>query len=425
MGNTKARGPLAQVLADHDCRFFVLGSTFSTFGDRAMFLAAAIWVRVLTGSNAEAGLTFMFLILPQVLAAPLAGMLADRMRRRSLLIVTNLCGAGVVLLLVLVTSRADVWLIFLVMGLYGALDAVLSAGQSALLVTMVPSDRLGDANGLLQTLAQGLRLVTPLVGAGLFVAFGGRSVAELDAGTFLLAATFLALLRMREPKPEPAPEHWLTETTAGFRHIWRTAALRQLLVALLLALTVFGFMETAVFAVVTAGLHRGASFVGVLISVQGVGAVGGGVSSATALRRLGEAAATALGMVGMAVGALTLVAPAWLGGAPALATCFLGSVVFGFGLPWVLVGSITLIQRRTPLKLQGRVDAAFGVLFGGLQSASIGLGALLVGRLGFVAPLLAVTVVVSLAAVYLYRSSGEGGGRATLDLAAPDVNPSA
>ncbi|MGC1184963.1 MAG: MFS transporter, partial [Candidatus Dormiibacterota bacterium] len=69
---------------------------------------------------------------------------------------------------------------------------------------------------------------------------------------------------------------------------------------------------------------------------------------------------------------------------------------------WALVGANTLIQRRTPLRLQGRVDAAFGVLFGAFQTVSIGIGAVFVGAFGYVPPVVAVVVVGALAALYLY-----------------------
>lgn len=393
---------MRQLWANRDARLYLAGSVFSTFGDRVLYLAAAIWVRVLTGSNAEAGLTFFFLVLPAVVCSPLAGVLADRFRTRSLLAVANLVGAGTVLALTQVHRPGDLWLIYLVMFVYGAVGTVISAAGSALVVTVVPSDDLGQANGFLQLTAEGMRLVTPLVGAGLFTLIGGAAVAELDAATFLIVPGLLWAMRLREPRPAPHERHWLTETTAGFSHIWRTLELRQVLLAMVLVVGVVGFLETAGFAVVTHGLHRPASFIGVFISVQGIGAIAGGISAALAMRRLGERKLAALGIAAMAVGASFLVTPAFLRGLLPELLVGVGMVIFGFGLPWLLVGINTLIQRRTPLRLQGRVNAAFGVLFGAFQTLSIGAGALLVGWVGYVPPVLAVVVVGSAVAVLLY-----------------------
>jgi hypothetical protein len=64
----------------------------------------------------------------------------------------------------------------------------------------VPTDLLGEANAFLQTVREGLRLVAPLAGAGLYTVAGGSAVALLDAATFLIAAAALAALRIREPR---------------------------------------------------------------------------------------------------------------------------------------------------------------------------------------------------------------------------------
>ena len=127
---------MTRVLALRDARLYLVGQALSIFGDIALWLAAGIWVKTLTGSTGAAGLVFFALSLPQLLA-PLAGLLVDRVRRRPLLIVTNLVTGTAVLALLGVGDRGQVWLIYLVMVVYGAAYAVLGSGQSALL-TMLP-----------------------------------------------------------------------------------------------------------------------------------------------------------------------------------------------------------------------------------------------------------------------------------------------
>jgi MFS family permease len=393
---------MRQLWANRNARLYLAGSVVSTFGDRVLWLAAGIWVRVLTGSNAEAGLTFFFLVMPVVIFSPLAGVIADRFPRRTVLIISNFVGAITVMLLLLVKGPGDVWLIWLVMAIYGTVGTVTSAAGTALIVTVVPDDELGHANGFKQTMAEGMRLVTPLLGAGLFAAFGASPVAVLDAATFVLAALLVWAMRVREAEPERHEGHWLAETVAGFQHVWSTTELRQMLFALIMVLTVLGFLETACFAVVTDGLHRPASFVGVVISIQGIGAVAGGLSAARTMRRVGELRLTSLGVLGLALGSVGLLTPALLSGLLPGLLVGVGMVIFGFGLPWALVGANTLIQRRTPLRLQGRVDAAFGVLFGGFQTLSIGVGAILVGAFGYVPSVLAVVAGGAVSALYLY-----------------------
>ena len=217
------------LLRDRNARLYLSGQVMSLFGDSALWLAMAIWIKVLTGSSSAAGLSW-FALAAGSLFGPLGGMLADRFRRRPLLVATNLATAGLVLLLLLVRDRHQVWLIYTVMFGYGVSGSLLGPAQTALVQTIVPADLLGDANGALQTAQQGLRLVTPLVGAGLFAVLGPVPLVLGDAATFLVAVATLLAIGIREAPVVPLARHWLAELTAGARHIAQAIPLRQLTV---------------------------------------------------------------------------------------------------------------------------------------------------------------------------------------------------
>lgn len=76
---------MRRLLAIPNARWYLGGQTFSLFGDVAHWLAMGIWVKELTGSSGQAGLTFFFFGIATVLA-PLAGLVVDRLRRRPVLI---------------------------------------------------------------------------------------------------------------------------------------------------------------------------------------------------------------------------------------------------------------------------------------------------------------------------------------------------
>jgi MFS family permease len=306
---------MRRLLAHRDARLYLSGQVMSLFGDSALWLAMGIWIKVLTGSSAAAGLSFFALALGS-LCGPLGGMLADKVRRRPLLIVTNLATAGLVLLLLLVRDRHQVWLIYTVMFGYGVSGSTLGPAQTALVQAIVPARLLGDANSVLQTAEQGLRLVTPLAGAGLFAAFGPAPVIIGDAVTFLIAAATLLAIRMRENHPVPSGQRWIAELTAGARHIARTVVLRQLTITAAVVVTAYGLSETVLFAVVSQGLHKPAAFLGILISAEGIGAIAAGITAAPLLRWLSESLLASLGMASAALGYLLLIAaassPRWL-----------------------------------------------------------------------------------------------------------------
>lgn len=343
----------------------------SLLGDRVLFLAMGIWTKTLTGSNGAAGLTFFFFVAPSLLA-PLAGALVDRLPRRTFLILVNLATGLVVCSLVLVNGRGQVWLIYLVMLLYGASATVLSAGGSAMLTMLFAGDELGSANAYLSTVGEGCRLFAPLAGAGLFVVIGGAALGLIDAASFLIAAGSLAAISVREVVREPAArQQWLSYTAAGIRHLAASATLRQMTVAAALTTLFAGLLESIGFAVVSDGLHRTPAFLGVLISAQGVGALAGALTAARLMPQLGSGGLIAAGLAVLALGVF-----AWM--ASDLALVIPGFMLTGLGLPWLIVGYNTAAQRLTPLTLQGRVDAAASFLVGTPQAVSIAAGAGLV-----------------------------------------------
>ena len=384
---------MRRLLAHRNTRLYLSGQAMSLLGDGALWLAMGIWIKVLTGSSAAAGLSFFALALGS-LCGPLGGMLADKVRRRPLLIVTNLATAGLVLLLLLVRDRHQVWLIYAVMFGYGVSGSILGPAQTALVQAIVPADLLGDANGVLQTIQQGLRLATPLAGAGLFAVFGPAPVIIGDAATFLVAVVTLLAIRIAEDRPAPAGQRWLAELTAGARHIARTVVLRQLAVTAAVVVTAYGLSETVLFAVVSEGLHRPAAFLGILISAQGAGAIAAGIVAAPLMRRLSEGLLASLGMISAAAGFLLLIASP-------LPAVLAGCALLGASLSWIIVAVMTLFQRRTPPELMGRTDAAFTVAYTVPQTMAIALGAGLIAVLNYRILLLVIAGLMALAAGYL------------------------
>jgi MFS family permease len=371
----------------------------STFGDSAMFLVLGIWAKDLTGSNTAAGLVFFVLVLPS-LVSPVAGLVVDRLPRRPLLIAESLFMAGAVLVLLFVHDRGDLWLIYVVAGAYGVGGIVAYSARSAFLTVMLPRELLADANALLASIREGLRLIAPLVGAGLYAAFGGGAVAIVDAATFLLVAGALLFIRTPETRPEHEETHFLTELLAGIRHVFVTLPLRQIILSTGVCLLVVGFSETLIFAVVDEGLHRSPAFLGVLEPAQGLGAIAGGLTAAWALRRFGDVRLVGIGMALFAVGDLSFVTSS-------VSLVAAGFAVAGFGVGWLIVGFATSIQLRTPARLQGRVASAADTMVSTPQTISIALGATLVTVFDYRALVVVMAVVVTGCAAYLLTRGPE------------------
>jgi MFS family permease len=381
------------LLGIRDARVFLAGWTLSQFGDWAMIIVLAIWAKSLTGSNAAAGLVFFALAAPSIFS-PLAGVIVDRVRRRPLLIAVYSVEAVVVLGLLFVHDRGDVWILYAMAVFTGVAGTLAASARSALMTVTIPRELLGDGNAIFQSVREGLRLIAPLAGAGIYAAAGGGVVAIVDSVSF--AGVVMALLLMRTPEPrfERVEHSFISEAMAGARHIVHTIPLRQIIFSTGAALFVVGFSETIIFAVIDQGLHRPPSFLGVLSSLQGVGAIAGGLTAVRGLRRLGDVRLAGIGMAGFAVGDLTFMSSS-------LPLIAVGIIVAGFGVSWLIVGLMTAVQVRTPLRLQGRVSSAADVLISTPQTISIAIGAVLIAVVDYRLLVVVEAVAVALCGVYL------------------------
>jgi len=348
-------------------RLYLTGLAVSVIGSNALSLAAGIWVKSLTGSSSEAALVSVCVYAPS-LAGPLAGVVADRVRRRRFLVSLNVVAAALVLPLLAVSGLGSAWIIFAVMTWYGIYLTLSGPAESALFAVMLSRERRQELNGWSLGFQEAGRLVSPLFGAGLFALVGGGIVSVFDAITFLVAALMLARLRLREPRPVPQPRRWRADLLAGFGHIHRTPDLRRLLVAASVPMSFSAVLVAAQYSLVQ-GLHEPPSFLGVFSAALGAGSIAASMVSGRLLRSAGERWLAVLGMVNFALGN-AMRAVGWLPLAVA------GSVVLGFALPWLFLALLSLAQRCTPPERQGRVSAAVTLVFFGPQAPLQALGAL-------------------------------------------------
>lgn len=357
-----------RVLRDRTAGLFLAAVVVSGFGTSAMWLAAGVWVKSLTGSDSLAALAVFAMWLP-VLVGPALGTIADRIPGRRLLVGANLVMAGLLASLTTVDSAGRIWLLFAVLVLYGASFVLMEAAESTLVAGAVDKRLLGDFNGLRMMAGEGMKLLAPLAGAGLYARFGGGAVALLDAASFVLAAGVYALLPA--PRPHPAGAARTSrrgELTAGVRQVWGSPVLRPLVLAGSVTMLCAGLNGAAVYAVVDDGLGHSPTYAGVLYAVQGAGSVAVGLLAGPLLRRLPERVFTAAGIAlfAVAVGVRAL---------PYDAVVLAASAAVGIGLPCVLIAAMTAVQRETPAAVLGRTAATANTLMMVPNAVALALGA--------------------------------------------------
>lgn len=347
------------------------GTAAFMLGDSILLVVLSMWVKTLTGSNSQAGLTFLFTAAPALLA-PAMGNFLDRIRRKPVMVWGNVAAALLVTPLVLVSKPSHVWIIWVVAFWYGCSMIVLPATLNGLLKTALPEQFLSDANASLQTTKQALRLFGPLVGAALFAIVDSIwPIVAIDVAAFLVAAAIFSTVRVDEHVDHENDASVLEEMLRGVRFVRFDGVLGPMVLGIVLMTAVIGFYESSIYAMLD-GFDQTTTAAAYVVTCQGTGAVVAGMLTSTIIRHVGEVTTLVLGMVLLAASTAVTAALTLFTWVLALA------VVMGAGLPLITVAINTLIQVRTPQRLMTRVSMVVEVLATGPQALSLGVGALLV-----------------------------------------------
>jgi MFS family permease len=216
----------------------------------------------------------------------------------------------------------------------------------------------------------------------------------LDAASFGAAALVIATIAVHEAAPEHEESHFWHQMTAGLRHLGGDRVLEHTLIGFGLCILVFGFSESVVYALLD-GFDKPATWVSAIVTAQGVGAIGGGLSSSASVRRTGEVAGCVAGLVVAALSILVMAA------AQQFWVVLAGAAAMGAAMPVMMVAFMTLIQRRTPQAIMGRVSAAVEVVMGVPNAISLAVGSLLVVILSYRTILAIMGAVTLVAAAYI------------------------
>lgn len=358
-----------------NARWYFGGLAASLLGNSAMSLVAGVWVKALTGSSSQAGLVSAC-IYAGTMGAPLAGLAADRVPRKRLLLWLNVLSATTIAALVLISSRSDVWIMFAVMSAYGIETTLMDPAEDALFAQMFTPEFRRKINGYRLTIQETGRLAAPLLGAGLFVLVGGGAVASLDAATFVFAALVITRLRVDDAPPSTGRERLGPALLAGVRHILATPSIRAVAIAATAVMALSGVGVAAQYSLVH-GVGQHPAFLGVLSALLGAGSIIASLSASRVIDRFGERSLAVIGLINFAAGNL-LRANHWLPAA------LIGTFVLGFALPYVFLAILNVAQRLTSNELQGRVSAALIFALFGPQALTQVIGAALIAHATYI-----------------------------------------
>jgi MFS family permease len=330
-----------------------------------MQTVAAIWLILsLTDSGVAVGLTTALQFLPMLLFGAWGGLLADRMSKRRLLIITQTLMAipALGLFAVTATGIAAPWMVFLAVFAMGLVNSVDNPTRQSFVYEMVGADRVVNAVSLNSVIVQSARIVGPALAGLLIAGFGVVPCFGLNALSF--AAMIFALCSMdpRRLQAAPVAEREPGAIRAGLRYVRCTPEL-ALPLALMALVGTLGFNFQVVLPLLARfSFDGGASAYAVLVSAMGVGSIAGALVNGAHGRtgpRLIAGGALAFGVAALLAAAMPTLALE----IPVLALLGAASVTFAATIN-------STLQLAVSPEMRGRVMALYSVVF--LGSTPIG-----------------------------------------------------
>lgn len=363
-----------RALENRNYRIWASGALVSNIGTW-MQRVAQDWLvlTVLTNySGAAVGITTGLQFLPMLLLGPYGGVLADRYRKRVILLWTQVAMGvtGLALGLLVVTGTAELWHAYLAALCLGLASAIDAPSRQAFVSELVEQDNISNAVALNSASFNTARLTGPAIAGVLIAWVGTGSVFLLNAASFGAVIISLFLIRTAELAPAAPPSRGKHQVTEGVRYVRNRPDL-VLIMVLVGILGAFGMNFPIINALMaTTEFSVGAGEFGLLGSIMAVGTLAGALLAA---RRAGPRLRFLLGGA-LGLGAFTLlgsVSPSFWLYAAVLIPVGLASITF-------LNSCNTSIQLSVEPQFRGRVLALYlAVLQGGTA-----VGAPLMGWIG-------------------------------------------
>jgi len=379
-----------------------VGQTVSEIGSHitrdGLPLAAVL---TLGASPAQMGLLSAIGSLPVVFLGLFAGVLADRMRRRPILIIADI-GRALILAtipLAAILGVLGMGQVYIVAALAGALTVFFNVADNAFIPTLVGREHIVEANSKLES-TSAVAEISGSALTGVLVQWLTAPIAIfLDALSFLFSALCIGLVRTPEPRPAPAGAPDIRrEIAEGLRAVFHHPILRATTAAAAQRAFFGGFFGALYYLYAARTLGLTPAVIGLLIAAGGVGGLPGAILAGRAARRFGFGPTLIVSSIVASL--LSFLVPLAGGGPTAAALMMLLAQLCGdFALTIYFVANLSLRQILAPARLLGRVNGSVAFLIGCVAP----LGALAGGGL---AELTSPRLALALAALGSLLSAG-------------------
>ena len=369
--------PTFQALRVRNYRIYAAGAIVSNTGTWMQRVAQDWLVLQLTHSGTALGITTGLQLLPALLLSPIAGVVADRYPKRTILRITQMAMAlpAAILGLLAITGVVQAWEVYLLAFLFGVGTAFDAPARQSFAVEMVGKEDLANAVGLNSASFNLGRMIGPAVAGIMIAALGSGVMATgwvilLNAASYVAVFVSLSLLDTTRLRPTPVVGDRKGAVRDGVRYVRSRPDLILILMCVFFVGT-FGMnfqMTSALMA--TSVFHKGAGEYGILGSIMAVGSLLGALIAA---RRTTPRLSMVV-IAGMAFSILEIAS----GLMPSYLSFALVLPLLGLSALTMVTSANAMIQMTSSAHMRGRVSALYLMIFlGGTP-----FGAPLIGWIG-------------------------------------------
>jgi DNA-binding MarR family transcriptional regulator/MFS family permease len=384
-------------LSNRNFRLYFAGDSISSTGTWMQKIGQAWLVLELGGSGTLLGVAAALQHLPTLLVGLWGGLIADRIPKRPLLIVTQ-CVSGLLALalgVLTATGFVELWMVLMLALLLGVTDAFDRPARKALAMDMVGPDHLTNAITLTSVVGNAARIVGPAIAGVLIASVGLAASFFVNAASYVAVVISLLLMRARELLPAEPTMRERGQIRAGLRHVRQTPELLAPLVLMAVA-GIVAYQWLVTLPLLARDAFGGdAQTLGLLFSATGAGAVVGGLAVASFLQATPRALVTSALLFS---GLLLLVALA-----PNLTFALVVLVLLGGASITFKALAQSIVQLRSDPQMRGRVTALLAVATAGTIPLGGPLLGWIGGRFGARTPIGLGAIVTAVATVVMIR----------------------
>jgi DHA3 family macrolide efflux protein-like MFS transporter len=372
---------------------FMTGQTVSMFGSFLVQYAIMWHLTLTTKSGLVLALAAIFGFLPQAIVSIFAGVWADRVNRRKMIMISDstIALSTLGLALLMLSGIDDLWLIYLVMAVRSVGAGVQMPAVSALLPQIVPSDKLMRINGINSSLQSALGLLAPVAAAAVYSTMSIVPIFFIDVVTAIIGVGLLATISVPTLERAASDEKpsYFADLKDGLNYIFTHDLVRWVMgvFAVVFLLTVAPSNLSPLFIVRNFGSEVWKLTVGEIAFSVGM-ALGGALLAvfANKVNRIGMIIGTSVffGLLSVAMGFTTN-----------LIVFYVLFFIIGLAVPSFFTSAMTLLQETVEPERQGRVFGFVGIVI----SVAMPIGMAVLGPLADVYPVDSLMIFSGLAMV--------------------------